>query len=309
MSLLMVRSLVQAGFSVHLYDWQNEYAPVGTASVFIGHGRCFHRLASKAQAAFAKVLLTTSSSPRFDNAQVTARFDDFNRRHGLRVPYEPPPHEHVMPNVAAADKVYMMGSDFIAETWPGEYRAKRHPYHNVSSFFLYISGTCVLRRGLDLLIDAFRDVPHRLLICSPTSADRWFFDYYRPVLAQSGNIRCLGYVDTAGSAFRRLAEEADYVILPSCSESESSSVLNAMTLGLLPVVTENAGFADVERYGFLIKEAKVDGIRDLVRRIVGSDEATLSAKRDALYDETAKYTPEAFAANFSGFLRSLPAAP
>lgn len=307
---IMVDELVSRGFRVHLHNYLDPGVTTENVALFIGHNRTFHELAACMPPGCIKMLITSGSNPDFDNEVVGARVRYFEQRSGLAVPFRLLSNAHVAPNGAAADKIMMLGNDTVIGTWPPVYAEKRVVYHNITLFkparknghtrtFLYLSSVGVMRRGLDLAIEAFEGLDAELLICSPYAGESWFFDYYAPIFARCPNIRFLGYVDTGGEMFRDLIRQADFGLVPSCSEGESGSALNMMTLGLLPVITDNVGFPDVDHYGYLIRDATVEGLRALVQHLVEAPDAEIEAKRTALLKEVPKYQPSGFAADFA----------
>lgn len=312
----MVNVLVTRGFKVYLYDYQDENVICDGVTLFIGHNRTFHSIASKMPPGCRKAFITTGSNPSFDNEQISLREAYFEARHGIKWDWFPMSYSHVAPNISAADVVLMMGNEFVVRTWPAEYLTKRFIYHNIINFrftrktgrkttFLYMSNQGALRRGLDLAIDSFSELPYDLIICSPSHTEKQFFDYYAKIIDRCENIHYMGYVDTTSEQFHLIVDKSDFAFLPSCSEGESGSVLNLMAFGLLPVVTENVGFENVDRYGFKIQDCSIDGIRKLITEIVNSPNNLIEDKRKTLFMEMSKYTPEVFMANFNVFCESI----
>jgi glycosyltransferase involved in cell wall biosynthesis len=307
---VMVNALVARGYRVHVHHYLDQSVETKDVAVFIGHNVTFHKLANRMPANCFKLLITSGSNPVFDNEAFGARVRYFEQRTGLSVPFKPMNTDHVVPNGEAATKIMMLGNKTVVGTWPPVYAQKRVVYHNITLFkpqrksgrgrtFLYMSSIGVLRRGLDIAIEAFEGLDAELLICSPYVGEQWFFDYYAPVFARCPNIRFCGYVDMGSELFQELVRKADFGLLPSCSEGEAGSALTMMTMGLLPVITDNTGFPDVDRYGYLIRDATVEGLRALVRRVVDAQDAEIEEKRTVLLQEVPKGQLENFVAEFA----------
>lgn len=314
MCKLMVDTLIKYGYCVHLYDYADPNILTKNVSLFIGHNVGFHSIAERMPVGCKKVLITTGCSPEFDNKIVAERGEYLEKRLGLRLNYPQLKSEHVNPNGVAADSVHMMGTEFTAKTWPKIYQEKRFGYHNVTLFrpvkkngirlkFLFMSNHGALRRGLDIVIDAFSELPYELFICSPCHLEMDFFDFYSSKIKASPNIKYMGFMDTSSSQFAELVKWADFAILPSASEGESSSILNLMSLGLVPVITEAVGIENADDLGFLIQDSTVQDIKDTVVKIAETNPKIIEEKRQLLIQEIeSKYTPTAFQSNFEQFI-------
>jgi glycosyltransferase involved in cell wall biosynthesis len=309
----MVDSLVSMGFRVELRDYKDLVIKTKSPDFFIGHNSSFHILAHRFSSSCQKILITTGCSPQHDRASVDKRSKYFFARHGIEFPFKHVEDEHVEKNGLAADHVYMMGSDFTVSTWPKSYREKSTTYHNIVNFspliktgrsggFLYMSNHGCIRRGLDLVLDVFLEINLPLYICGPLELEKNFYKFYQPLLSQKKNINYCGYIDTSSNQFRKIIKDCDFVVLPSCSEAESGSVLNAMSLGLLPIVTKEVGFTDVSTYGYFISNDDVQSIRDLILHTANSSDEVIAEKRLKLSTHLEDFTPEAFANQFADFI-------
>lgn len=64
----------------------------------------------------------------------------------------------------------------------------------------------------------------------------------------------------------------NFCILPTCSEGQSQSVVEAMNHGLIPIMNRMSG-VDVEGFGYIIEKPEIETIRSLVRNAAQSNEA------------------------------------
>lgn len=169
--------------------------------------------------------------------------------------------------------------------------------------FLFISGSGNIHKGLDLCLEAFRQLPDYNLYVA-TKLDKDFEDCYREDFKHD-NIHYLGFVDVNSEEYREFASNCLFCILPSCSEGMATSVLTSMDSGMIPVLTVQCGI-DMEECGFCIKDISVDGIRDAIRNASSFDDEKLvcmSSKASQLVTE--RYNVTVFEKNFDKILTKL----
>jgi glycosyltransferase involved in cell wall biosynthesis len=118
-----------------------------------------------------------------------------------------------------------------------------------------------------LTLEAFAQTPHlHLTVCGRLDREQAFVELYHSELYGTAGIEAIGWVDVAGAQFLEIANRSVAVVFPSCSESESCSVLTCMQAGLIPIVTREAGI-DVKDFGVLLKDASVLEIRAAAERL------------------------------------------
>jgi hypothetical protein len=120
--------------------------------------------------------------------------------------------------------------------------------------FLWFGGTGLIHKGLDLLLEVFKNNPNlHLHVCGPIDNEPMFKTCFHDDLYKRENIHTYGFVDLASDVFGDLMKSCAFVIFPSCSEGGGASVINVMANGgLLPIVTKEASI-DINEYGIEIK--------------------------------------------------------
>jgi hypothetical protein len=117
--------------------------------------------------------------------------------------------------------------------------------------FLFLGGYGQVHKGLDLLLEVFSKRPHlTLYVCGQFSREADFCRVYREELFGRHNIRPVGSVDIQSEEFAGIVERCAYVVLPSCAEGQSGSVLTGMSAGLIPLVSLECGFDPGEVHHF-----------------------------------------------------------
>lgn len=312
---LMVNVLKARGYTIHVYDYLDCNINYNIKyNFFLGHNRSFSQIGSKLNKGCRKVLLTTGSSPFYDNIKLTSRQNDlqislksqdtfFNPLTGL---------DYVSKNVGLADAFFMIGNDKISETWKISKDKKIHHFSNVNLLefkkkkkrtrnFIYLSSVGQLRRGLDLVLQGFSGRKEKVYICGDYSEPA-FLKHFNELLFNSSNIIPMGYVDQTSNKFLKMLEDADFAILPSCSEGQSGSILTLMSYGLIPVITDEVGFSDYDSYGFKINDYTLSEILKTIECCKSATDDEIELKRNNLLKQAPLYTPQAFSEKFEELL-------
>ena len=165
------------------------------------------------------------------------------------------------------------------------------------SIFLAV-GRVMPEKNYDLMCAAFRrlqrELPVTLVVLGSfiTDADRVRYD------SPDENIHFLGTKDNVGDYMRH----ADFFCMTSLAEGFGLVVAEAMSTGLVPVITPTVGITDVvtdERHGVIAEAITEEAFEDAVRRALSLSDAEKQAIRrrnSELYD--ARYRIERCAAAY-----------
>jgi len=164
------------------------------------------------------------------------------------------------------------------------------------SDFLFLASLGQVHKGLDLLLEVFSGNPEiRLHVCSPFRHERDFCRAYKKELFRSGNIFPVGFLDISGERFREIADRCSYLVMPSCAEGISGSVLTAMSAGLIPIVSRECGFEEDE-----VHTLNSHDLRDIEENLLSfsrrSREWVEMEGRRVMRLASGKYGPDRFAA-------------
>ncbi|MFD1629015.1 glycosyltransferase [Pseudopedobacter beijingensis] len=307
----MAETLKNQGFCVHVYDYlDTKIDQAINFDLFIGHNKTFNEISLKLNKQCKKILLTTGSSPFYDNEMLASRQNYVQTLMGTKEKFYTPMEDiaYVPKNIEVADAFFMIGNKYISDTWniPDHkhithfsnvnninFRIKQHRTNN----FIYLSSVGQLRRGLDLILTVFSKRPERIYICGDYKGP--LFDEFQDKIKNSPNIRLMGYVDQTSDGFQKMVDDADFAILPSCSEGQSGSVLTLMSHGLVPVITEAAGFTDFKKYSVAITDYTIQEVESAVERCVKMKEQELFEKRKYLLSLQTEHTQEKFIERFT----------
>lgn len=314
---LLCRTLNSLGYSVDLRSYDDLDVPTYRPyDFFMGHTRTFLEIKNKICLQGKAALLVTGSAPEFGNAAQHARAEDLYQRRGIRLPVHssnivaPARELH-----AAADHVLMLGNDFVRSTWYPEFQHKYRLINSASAQmvnlgpersggFLFFSSTGQVHRGLDVLLDVFAERGEHLHICSAVLQEPDFVNAYRRELFERDNIHTHGFVNTSSAKFRHILSQCRFVILPSCSEGQSSSVINAMFNGLLPIVTRNAGLPDVDSCGYWLDEISTGAVKRVLEEVASMPQEEYRRKREALASYINLFAPSHMQSTIEDFFRN-----
>ena len=250
------------------------------------------------------------------NANALARLADIRQRKGVALRSNRMLEDNWA--IEFADMGCVLGNRFTAESYA--YAGKpihRIPLSSVQRFewdeekdfdacrntFIWFGSGGFAHKGLDLVIDAFADLPEqRLLICGPVDIEKRFVAAYRDQMYESDNIETIGWVDITTDRFRDITRQTVATLYPSCSEGGGGSVITCMHAGLIPVVTEEAS-VDIGDTGIELQEASVDQVREAVLRISEMDISELESRAKAAWElARARHTRDNFAAEYRRFV-------
>lgn len=89
------------------------------------------------------------------------------------------------------------------------------------------------------------------------------------------NVHVCGFVDTMSDQFNAIAEKCYYLLLPSCSESPSTSALTALRHGIIPIVMKGNGLDELWDYCRYFEDYHMESIEQTITEAVHVDEEVL----------------------------------
>jgi hypothetical protein len=310
-SYLLIKMFYERGYNVYLHYYLDEKAVDYSKEydIYIGHNVSFANIARKLKGNPRKFLLATGSEPNFGNRQQRLRVEDLNRRRKTDMKVY---SDNIVPdlteNYELADLIVLMGNDFVRKTYPVRFAEKMALVNNVTlhpffepvkrarnNHFLFISSVGQVHRGLDLLLEIFSKLPYKLYVLSAFKSEPEFERIYANELYHSPNIIPVGFVSLDSADFRSAVNDSDFVILPSCSEGQSSSVVNLMAYGLLPVVPKFVGIDHIAELGVDIEELTIESVTHAVRTAVAMSDEEYHERKQRVLAEIAQYSAQNFA--------------
>ena len=215
----------------------------------------------KSQITKPKIILHyTTAFCEFHNAQQEKRLHQYALRTGINIDIQRP--EDISNNGDFADLILTLGNEFTKSTFPKKIRDKvklipNFPIEHLIKIkkhfvtkdsinnFLYMASKDSILKGLDLLMEAF-SMPgmenYNLYVAGSFENEGEFMDYYE-VYFDLDNIHKIGWLNLNKTKSIDLIKTCSFHIFPSCSEGMPGAVITSMSLGLIPIVTKEAGIS------------------------------------------------------------------
>ena len=282
--LQIAKTFLDLGYSVDVIDSHNEtFHPRKHYSFFIGHRINFDRIASLLRGDCVKIAHLDTAHWITNNHLTYQRKLDLQQRRCLAIKGS---HRIVELNQAIenADYAVTYGNRFTLDT----YRYAQKPLFRVPistcamfpwperkshdvcrSHFLWFGSGGFVHKGLDLVLEAFAEMPdHHLYVLGPLQKEKDFVKAYFKELYETPNIHAVGWVDVDGPEFIEIANKCVGLVYPSCSEAGGGSAITCMHAGLIPIVSYEAS-VDVEDFGVVLKDNSISTIKNTVQAVSG----------------------------------------
>jgi glycosyltransferase involved in cell wall biosynthesis/SAM-dependent methyltransferase len=277
----LVRVLAALGYEVDVVEYSTmNYRADAHYDLFVGHGGMNWEHLSRTVARDAvKVYFATGAHWRLANRAAAERHAAFEARRGIRLPYERWVTYSEEFAYHDADGIVCLGNKQVVEGFPehplcipinnatypdGHYAPGQKDFESGRHRFLFFGSVGSLHKGLDLVLEAFSELDAELYCAG--RFEPAFLDAYRHEIETRPTIKIVGWVPFGSAAYYELMNRCNFVILPSCAEGQPGSVLDAMNLGLIPIVSK-ACHINVEPFGVEIDPPSIKAIRDCVQRM------------------------------------------
>jgi glycosyltransferase involved in cell wall biosynthesis len=319
-SLQIARTFCQLGFEVDVISHRNlSFAPKKNYDVFLDVRRNLERLTPTLEKSCVKIMHVDTAHILFHNAAESARLLALQQRRGVTLR----PSRYEIPNLGIehADFATTTGNDFTIATfayaqkpfyrvpvpvavsmpWP-----KNKDFAACRNRFLWFSSGGLVHKGLDLALEAFSGMPeYELIVCCPVEREKQFARAFQKELYDTPNIKTIGWVDLSRGGLAEIAGGCAGIVYTSCSEGGGACCITAMHSGLAPIVTRETS-VDLHDFGFRIKDASVDEIRNTICEVASLSAGELEERsRKAWEYATTTHTRESFAREYKRVLTEI----
>jgi len=326
----IVRVLNTFGFVVDVVDRSaSAFQPTDQYDLYIGlgaghSGKYFAKYA-EAMPRAVKVLLAAGPEPRLSNRLVQEQYDRFNARHGAQVPamrltegidFEAfTKYADYFLAIGEADQFcarsYAQLGKLVLTYLPGVSPRIRFLDNWVRSRsrkkFLCFAGNGLICKGVDVVVEAFLEMPELdLHICGPDTEPS-FFDVLGARIKNSRNVRFEGFVKVGGARFEELMSECAFVIFASSSEGCATSVATVMKGGLVPILTEEVGIG-LGSFGYSLRGPRdrlIDEIKAVSSRAAQVSDEEYRERVYATLQESLKFTQASFTQSLTTSILSI----
>lgn len=318
--LIIATILLDRGYGVDIIDWTNHiFIPKKKYDLAIDIHDNLERLAPLLPKDCSTVFYATGAHWSYQNNAEKERLHALKERRGCEIP----PMRQMTSSRAIefAQHATALGNSFAKETYgkDGEKMInipllstvsfespEKKDFAKIKNNFVWIGGGGAVHKGLDIVLEAFAQMPeYHLTICGPITKETKFMSCYKKELNETLNIKHVGRIDVRSELFKNIIENSLGLIYPSCSEGQSGSVITALHAGLIPIVTRQSGVS-VEQFGIELKTASVPEVMKSVKTLTELPEEELRTKAIGAWSYArAHHSKETFKNAYASFIDAI----
>lgn len=277
----IAQTFLDIGYSVDVIQFHNDtFVPQKDYAFFIDIRDRLEALSPLLNPDCVKILHVDIANMIFRNAAECNRLLDLQQRKGVTLR----PQRYEVPNLGIenADCATVLGNDFTVNTFsyankpmyripistPIVYPLQEDKdFEKVKRNFLWLGSGALVLKGLDLVLDAFAQMPEfHLTVCGPISNDKAFERAFYKELYETPNIHTYGWVDVSSPDYIELTKNCLGLVYPSACEGQSGGVITCLHSGLVPIISYETG-VDVYDFGVILNNCSIEEIKATVRRI------------------------------------------
>lgn len=316
----IAKTFLDLGYVVDVIIFKNkDFIPKKKYKVFIDLGYNLERITPFLNEDCIKILHITEAHWLFNNIAEYNRLAELKKRRNLVL--QPRKVSDSNFGIEYADIGTVLGNKFTSDTYM--YQQKmiyRIPisspvvydfpvdkdFEKVKKNYLWFGSVGLVHRGLDLVLEAFCNLPeYNLFVCGPIDDEDDFVRAYYKELYETQNIKTVGWVDVNSDKFIDILNNCISIIYPSCSEGGGGSVITCMHGGLIPIVSYEAS-VDVDDFGYILKENTVDEITGKIKLLSNLDIDEIKNRRIKTWEfARANHTKEKFASEYKKFVKEI----
>lgn len=300
----MIKCLIDKGYCVDVCTCYNnmsyEVLKNKEYDIIIGQGEVFKRIC-KNQSTAQKIIFVTENNPIIVAEKYAERIAYFKQRHPyincnasiIRKGYIDEDmfklsdlaiimnsRYNAESMRAYFDNVFLVNSNaFINTEYVFDKANLENKIKQIKRNFLWFGSDGFIHKGVDILIDAFKEMPDFSIDFYGLSAtERELFHKLRV----SNTVDC-GRVNVQNSEFiNEVINRHCFIIFPSCSEGMSTAVATCMAHGIIPILTKECGFEPNE-YIIELRGWHVEDIKSAVKHAASMSNGQILNLREGCF--------------------------
>ncbi|MHA1381097.1 MAG: glycosyltransferase [Candidatus Helarchaeota archaeon] len=318
--LQIAKIFLDLGYDVDIIRWTDKkFVPKKKYSFFIDIHHNMERLAPILNKECVKIFHITGSHWHFQNTAEYYRLLALKKRRGVILI----PRRMVTPNLAIeyCDYATILGNNATMETYAFAKKTlfkiplsttvlyefnENKDIDKCKRNFLWLGSKGMVHKGLDLVLEVFRDLPnHKLIVCGKISEEKDFEREFHRELYETPNIITVGWVDINSQLFLKIINNCIGLIYPSSSEGQAGSVVTCLHAGLIPIISYHSG-VDVNNFGIILKDNSHEEIKNSILKLSNLPSRELKIKsRKAWEYARANHTREKFREEYKKFVMNI----
>lgn len=316
----MARAFQDQGFRVEICDWDNDtYIPPSDCRIAIDIHKNLERWEKLLPKDCLRVLHATGPHWLSYNKGELDRISAIRDRRGVALT----PWRQVSPSKAVeiADHATVLGNQYTIETfafavkpftripissayelpWP-----EKRDIGEAKRRFLWVGSFGMVQKGLDLVLEAFAQMPElELTVCGRPEKENDFFRLYEKELTRTPNIHFHGWLDMGSDDFLKISETHAAVVYPGSGEGGAGSVIHCMHAGMVPICTMETS-VDLMDFGIQIKAGSVEAVQVACREFSSIADSEVEIRACKSYEHARRvHTREQFTKNYRSFVSEI----
>jgi hypothetical protein len=323
----IARLFSEKGYDVDVIDWNNtKYIPRKAYAVCIDTHKNLERLSKYLSKNCIKVMHVVSAYSNFQTEAEKKRLDSLEIRRGVRLIARRT--EESTENPKFADYMEGFGNKRVHQTYE-RFRKNIFPikesvskifdfpqdkdFARARNKFLWFGGGGAIHKGLDMIVEAFSQMPElHLHIIGPILSEKDFLEEYKSELALPNitlhgrpRIDALGKMTVDGEPFEKIANECAALVYMSCSEGTSGAVIQGMHVGMIPIITPESGIMESAPQ-ILVETPTPEKIKEIVKEFANlPSEKIKKMALDSWSFARTNYSKEAFSKGYKEFIEKV----
>ncbi len=314
----MAFEFLARGYTVDIIDFDNKhFLPRLNYTYCVDIDSSLERLAPLLNPDCILVFHATAAHWLFWNEAEYSRLADIQKRRGATIVPKRPAKPTRSPDIAHAisslcgpfpeSTYYFLKKKIhaIPVTSTHEFPDLERDFSTAKKQFLWFGGAGAVRKGLDIVLEAFAGMPEYTLIVCGKYNEQDFIETFSKELFETPNIKAVGYMDTTSEAFASILKESVGIVYPSSAEGCATSVLLTMQGGLIPLVSKETGVGTGD-FGILLKENSIEAVQEAVRIVAQESDEALKERSNKTREYTrTHHSREAFTSTYASFVDML----
>jgi glycosyltransferase involved in cell wall biosynthesis len=279
----MARTLLRLGYDVDVMSaWNRTWLPRKHYDVLLTARWNLERLADRMPEA-VKILHAETAHIAYQNAAESRRLLELQQRRGITL--QPRRFEVPGQDAERADFIIHTGNAFTRSTYTFAQKPMfrvdntallETPWNDRKDFakarkgFMWFGSWGLVLKGLDLVLEAFADMPDLdLYVCGPITKEPEFVRAFARELHELPNIHLVGWVDVRSEEFTRLVSACAGQVNFSASEGGGGAVVTGINAGLIPIINHETSVDVAPDSGIVTGDSSVESIQAAVREVAG----------------------------------------
>ena len=275
-ALIIARIFDELEFNVDIINFQcNRNLNLKKYDIIFGFGDIFEKSFYDGNFKGKRIFYATGAEQDFQVNSEIRRVKEFNKRHKSNLLPKRLPPSYWPLSYSFSDVIILIGNDWTKKTWEKIYDGiilkqvgsniffeDFDKYKTKDKEFVFIGSSGAIHKGLDLCIETFRELPSNFILNIFAHYEEDFLSVYKEL---PENIKFHGFKDINSKEFKKILGKCSFILAPTCSEGQMTSLILGIGNGLLPLATKESGVDLPEE--FILKNLESSYLKNTILEI------------------------------------------